>query len=90
MVSFYPALKSPQDSCNEVLQTLRDSSLNFLVHESPYSIQICIRKRFLKDAPKQNKREANGSAAHVETQKLKILKLKVVVLLMNLKKQTKH
>ena len=48
-----PAFKSPQDSCNEVLDALRNSSLNYLVSESPYSIQICVRKRFLKDAPRQ-------------------------------------
>ena len=72
MVSFNPAFKSPQDSCNEVLQTLRDSSLNFLVNESPYSIQICIRKRFLKDAPKQNKTEDKGSAANIEILEKKI------------------
>ena len=40
MVSFHPAFKSPQDSCNEVLQTLCDSSLNSLVNESPYSIAV--------------------------------------------------
>ena len=53
MALSFPAFKSPQDSCNEVLDALRNSSLNFLVSESPYSIQICVRKRFLKDAPRQ-------------------------------------
>jgi cell division septum initiation protein DivIVA len=51
-----PAFNHPQDSCNAVLDALRDSSLNLLVSESPYSIQICIRKRFLKDAPQQKLR----------------------------------
>ena len=47
--------KSPQESCNELLRTLRDSNLHFIVSESPYSLQICIRKKFLKNAPEHKK-----------------------------------
>ena len=36
------------------------------MNESPFSIQICLRKRFLKDAPKQLKSDYN-SAARVES-----------------------
>ena len=39
--------KSPQDVCNGLLQSLRESNLHFIVSESPYSVQICIRKKFL-------------------------------------------
>ena len=41
------SFKSPQDSCNEVLKVLRESNLHFIVNESPYSVQICVRKKFL-------------------------------------------
>ena len=50
MASHNPAFKSSQDSCNEVLRALRGSSWVFLVSKSPYSIQICFKKCFIKDA----------------------------------------
>ena len=39
-----------QDSCNFLLQTLRDSNLNYLASETPFSIQICVRKKFVNNA----------------------------------------
>ena len=36
------------DVCQQILNPLRTSNLNFLVTETPYSAQITIRKRFLK------------------------------------------
>ena len=48
--------------CNEVLQALRDSNLNFIVNESPYSLQICVRKCFVKDAPRQHKTGENDQS----------------------------
>ena len=45
---------SAQDSCQEVLQTLRSSGLIFILQESPYSVYITIRKRFRKDAEPKN------------------------------------
>lgn len=44
---------TPQDSCNYLLQTLRESNLNFLVSETPFSVQICVRKKFVSNAPMQ-------------------------------------
>ena len=41
---------SPHVNCENLLQALRRSNLNFSINESPYSVQICIRKRFLKVA----------------------------------------
>ena len=36
-------------NCENLLQALRRSNLNFIINESPYSAQICIRKRFLRE-----------------------------------------
>ena len=41
---------SAEETCHQVLQTLRSSSLIFLVQESPYSAYITIRKRYRKEA----------------------------------------
>ena len=36
-------------NCEKLLQALRRSNLNFFINESPYSVQICIRKRFINE-----------------------------------------
>ena len=41
---------SAQDACHQLLNLLRLSNLNFLVSETPYSAQIMLRKRFVKEA----------------------------------------
>jgi hypothetical protein len=41
---------SPHDVCDQLLQQLRLSNLNFVVSETPYSAKICLRKRFVKEA----------------------------------------
>ena len=59
--------KTPQDSCNELLKTLRDSNLHFIVSESPYSLQICVRKKFLNNTSKQKKAEPSSLSLAVRT-----------------------
>ena len=56
------ACKSPQDSCNELLHTLRESNLHFIVSETPYSVQICIRKKFINN-PSKVKNSVPSSAS---------------------------
>ena len=34
--------------CNKVLQFVKDSNLNFLINETPYSAFVTIRKTFVK------------------------------------------
>ena len=41
---------SAGDICEKLLLEIRASNLNFVVHETPYSAQICLRKRFIKEA----------------------------------------
>ena len=36
--------------CQLILNQLRSSNLNFIVSETPYSAQIMLRKRFVKEA----------------------------------------
>ena len=43
---------SAEETCQEVLQTLRSSSLTFFVQETAYSAYITIRKRYRKEALK--------------------------------------
>ena len=39
--------------CENVLECLKTSNLNFLIQESPYSVYVTIRKRFLKNSPQK-------------------------------------
>ena len=41
---------SAREICEKLLLEIRASNLNFVVHETPYSAQICLRKRFIKEA----------------------------------------
>ena len=34
--------------CNQVLKIVKESNLNYLVNETPYSAYVTIRKRFVK------------------------------------------
>ena len=34
--------------CNQVLKVLKESNLNYLVNETPYSAFVTIRKKFVK------------------------------------------
>ena len=40
---------SAHNVCQKVLNNLRLSNLNFMISETPYSAQILLRKRFLKE-----------------------------------------
>ena len=42
---------SPQDSCDKILHVIKYSNLNFAIHETPYSVYLTIRKKFIKEAP---------------------------------------
>ena len=42
---------SLEESCEQILKSLRSSYLNFIIQESPYSLYITVRKKFLKDSP---------------------------------------
>ena len=39
---------SANSVCNQVLQIIKESKLNFLINETPYSAFVTIRKKFLK------------------------------------------
>ena len=40
---------SPDFACGQILFSLKMSKLNYLVNETPYSMYVTVRKKFLKD-----------------------------------------
>ena len=67
MAGDHQTWKSPQESCNELLKTLRDSNLHFIVSESPYSMQICVRKKFLEQ--KKSVSSSSGQSVTIGLEK---------------------
>ena len=41
---------SPQESYDKILEEIRTSSLHFMVQESPYSIYLIWRKKYIKNS----------------------------------------
>ena len=44
---------SPDFACGQILFSLKMSKLNYLVNETPYSVYITIRKKFMRDNSEQ-------------------------------------
>ena len=40
---------TPNEVCGDIIQTVNASNLNFQLIETPYSVYLTIRKKFLKD-----------------------------------------
>ena len=53
-------------ACEQILKEVRTSCLNFVISETPYSANICLRKRFLKEvSPQQSPKEPDlNSSQH--------------------------
>ena len=47
--------KTPQFVSQQLLKQLQLSNLNYMVHETPYSVQVTFRKRFIKECSGPNK-----------------------------------
>ena len=47
-------LASAQDACQNILDQLRHSNLNFKLIETPYSAEVIVRKRFIKESEGPN------------------------------------
>ena len=56
-----------QQSCDKLLTLLRDSGLNFLIQERPYSVFVTIRKSFCREP----KKFLNNTVNEVIDEKLK-------------------
>ena len=56
-------------ACGQIFYCLRNSQLNYIVNETPYSAYITIRKKFIKhcvDAP-ENKTNVRKGISETET-----------------------
>ena len=43
---------TPKESCERILHQVKSSNLHFILQESPYSVYLTVRKRFVGNAPK--------------------------------------
>ena len=43
---------TPQESCEKILHQVKSSNLHFILQESPFSVYLTVRKKFVGNAPK--------------------------------------
>jgi hypothetical protein len=63
-------------SCDLIMNRVRDSSLNFSMQETPFSLYLTIRKTFVKSSP-TSLYQNSSTAAQVNTTEIKDLKSKL-------------
>ena len=71
----YP-LQSVKNSVNVILNTVRDTSLNYSVQETPYSVYLSIRKSFSKGSESSQSKDVSETKTKNEIEILE-KKLKV-------------
>ena len=50
MVANHQTQLSPYETCDQIVQVVKSSNLHFVLQETPHSVYITIRKKFVKEA----------------------------------------
>ena len=50
MVANHQTQHSPYETCDQIVQVVKFSNLHFVLQETPHSVYITIRKKFVKEA----------------------------------------
>ena len=61
---------NPHDTCAQILNTLRISGLTYTLNETPYSVYLTLRKKFLKEYTPQPLATAHDAQKHSIDQKV--------------------
>ena len=61
-------MASPEDQCSKVLAEIHSSNLHYLVQESPFSLYVTIRKKFIKNAPEKSQHSLTSASPPIEVQ----------------------
>ena len=70
--------KSPEFACGQIMYSLKMSKLNYLVKETPYSVYLTIRKKFVRegtDSPSVTKENKAKTEVEAENCALKVKKV---------------
>ena len=79
-------LISAHETCDEIVNSVKSSNLHFILQETPHSVYITIRKKFVNEAFSKNDEENNSKQTYISlksayenlktnlTKKLKITK----------------
>ena len=68
-------LINPHDTCAQIINTLRISGLTYTLNETPYSVYLTLRKKFIKEYIPQSQPLTQASQSH-NTQESKVDKTK--------------
>ena len=58
-------LPSPQEFCDSIHQNIHSSNLNYVIHQTPYSSYITLRKSFNRNLYRENL-DSNASSATLQ------------------------
>ena len=63
-------VSNPHDTCAQILNTLRISGLTYTLNETPYSVYLTLRKKFLKEYSPQPSSQSHITQKHLNDQKV--------------------
>ena len=63
-------VSNPHDTCAQILNTLRISGLTYTLNETPYSVYLTLRKKFLKEYTPQPSTRLHITQKHLNDQKV--------------------
>ena len=64
-------LTNPHDTCAQIINTLRMSGLTYTLNETPYSVYLTLRKKFIKEYIPQPQHNTNEHPVVSQDDKIK-------------------
>ena len=58
-------LISAHETCDEIVNSVKSSNLHFILQETPHSVYITIRKKFVNEAFAKNDEENNSKQTYI-------------------------
>ena len=65
-----------ENSCDQIVKSVRNSCLNFSIQETPYSLYLTIRKSFTK-APQDSSNDLKNESENIINQEIETLKARL-------------
>merc|ERR1711872_319876 len=66
MVANHQTQLSPYETCDQILKVVKSSDLHFVLQETPHSVYITIRKKFVNKAVAEKVYEINTNEKQAE------------------------
>ena len=77
---------SPNETCDQIMKSIKNSNLHFILQETPHSVYITIRKKFVRESEAHAKKEVQDD----NSQELLILQKAYDNLKLDFEEEIKH